>query len=119
MGFFNDLGNAFNDAAKTVSNKTNEVVEVTKLNNHMNDCIKRINQKYIEMGKKVYEEYKNEPELFERYQELCMQIDEIQKDLEETKDKISNVKGCKICKNCNNTVAIDSKFCPKCGNEFE
>lgn len=115
MPFFENLGSAITDAAKAVSNKTTEVVEVTKLNNKVSECNKGITEAYIQIGKLVYEQFNEAGFTDERFMESCERISNLENEVAQLKEKISNAKGVKVCPGCQASVSVESNFCPKCG----
>lgn len=115
MPFFEDLGNAISDVAKTVSNKTNEVVEVTKLNNKVSDKTNEMNRCYHDLGKMIYNKYKSGTLFDGDYVSLCEKITECEKNIDELKSQINEAKGCKVCPACGFSCDAGAKFCTKCG----
>ena len=62
MAFFNDLGKKLSDAAGTATEKAKDFAETTKLNSAISSEEKQINQYFIEIGKIIFEQDKDNPD---------------------------------------------------------
>ena len=66
MNVFDKIGKTLSDAGKTAAeagkdaaDKAKNFAEVTKLNHQISQCESRMRDVYVEIGKKFYEENKN------------------------------------------------------------
>lgn len=119
MDFFNGLGKKIGKTAKTVSKKSEELVEVTKLNLTIGNEEDKIKKLLIEMGSEIYGRYA-EGEKYDQYlDDKCAQIKQIESNINELKNKVKKIKGHKICSGCNSDIFDDVKYCPNCGNKLE
>jgi rRNA maturation endonuclease Nob1 len=119
MSFFQNLGKKVGDAAKGVKEKIDELAAIAKLNKSIADENKKIAQAYTDIGKKVYEFYKQGELIHDSFADECQTIDLAEKAIVSFQEQILNHKNLKKCPNCGNEVAKDVLFCPKCGNKFE
>ena len=90
MAFLNKIGKAIGDAAGTASEKAKDFAETTKLNNAVSVEEKQINQYFLEIGKYVFEEERNNPE--SPYAEIFSKITNSLRNIEELKRKIQEIK---------------------------
>lgn len=90
MAFLNKIGKAIGDAAGTASEKAKDFAETTKLNSAISTEDKQINQYFLEIGKYVFEEDRNNPE--SPYAEIFSKITDSLKNIEELKRKIQEIK---------------------------
>ena len=90
MAFLNKIGKAIGDAAGTASEKAKDFAETTKLNNAISTEEKQIKQYYLEIGKYVFEEDRDNPE--SPYAEIFSKITDSLRTIEELKRKIQEIK---------------------------
>jgi uncharacterized small protein (DUF1192 family) len=90
MAFFNDLGKKIGTAAGAAADKAKEVAEVTKLNSRISSEEKQIEKLYTEIGKAIFELQKDDSA--SPVAELCTKITTLQKNIEELKQQIEDVK---------------------------
>ena len=112
MAFMDDL----KKFGKNISQKTSDMVEVTKLNSAISQEKEKIRKLYYEIGTAVYEQYKAGNYL--GMEEKCSQIAEIEQKIEELQQKIQEIKNSKKCPGCGTEVTADTAFCPQCGNKL-
>lgn len=90
MAFLNKIGKAIGNAAGTASEKAKDFAETTKLNNAISSEEKQINQYFLEIGKYVFEQERNNPE--SPVAEINDKIIASLRNIEELKRKIEEVK---------------------------
>lgn len=90
--------------------------EVRQLNGRINDEKKKITQTYTEMGKRIYELYKETP--LEGFEADIEVIEECIRMIDLLQDQIRTVKGVVLCPCCNMEVNVTEKFCSNCGNKM-
>lgn len=90
MAFLDKLGKAIGDAAGTASEKAKELAETTKLKNAVSAEEKQINQYFLEIGKYVFEEERNNPD--SPLAEIFNKITDSLRNIEELKRKIAEIK---------------------------
>ncbi len=119
MAFFDDLSRKAKEAAQGVAKKSGELVEVTKLNVSISSEEDKIKKIYAQIGKKIYESYRSDSSNAGVFTQECEKIDEYNKNIEEMKNKILDIKNIKECTQCGIELKKDSAFCPKCGAKQE
>ncbi|MDD4089352.1 MAG: hypothetical protein PHP29_06650 [Tissierellia bacterium] len=90
MAFLDKIGKAIGDAAGTASEKAKELAETTKLKNAVSAEEKQINQYFLEIGKYVFEEERNNPD--SPLAEVFNKIADSLRNIEELKRKIAEIK---------------------------
>lgn len=103
---------------KAVVQKSNDVVEITKVKMAISNAENEAQEVVYEIGQLVYEAYKNgegNPELVE---EKCIKLDEIRKDIDNKRNQYAKLRNLKRCANCERENDADAIFCSKCGTKL-
>jgi hypothetical protein len=117
--FFGDLGRRIGETAETVSNKAGDAVEIQRLKTQVRS-LERANEKdYMELGMKVYQQYKDNAPLDEESTRICEAIAARIENMERYEGQISGIRGDKICRGCGRTIDNGVTFCPYCGAKAE
>lgn len=119
MDIIDNIGKKASDTCKNAAKQTGKLVEITKLKVGISKNKDAINDIYTEIGRKAYEEYTKTQEIGELFKQDCFEIDNLAKQIEDSRMKILELNGSKQCKNCFAEVEKEFEFCPKCGNKFE
>ncbi len=119
MAFFESISKKVTDTARAAAKKSGDIVEVTKLNLSIAAEEDKIKRKYMEIGKTVYEAYVNGEEIPYSFRKLCEDVKEYEKNIEEMKEKVLQLKGLKTCPSCKAELDEEFAFCPKCGAKQE
>ena len=96
---------------KTVIEKTNNIVNQTKLKFSISETESKIKDIYTEIGKSVYENYKSTGEVIDDMEEKFGKIDAMAEEVNELKE---NVK----CPKCGAYNHSDDVYCSKCGERI-
>lgn len=112
MSFFNDLG-------KKQLKTTAKIATEAKLKIEIAENKEKIKDLYIELGRKIYENYVREESLdiHEFISNDCLKIDEISKEIENARKEILVLNNKKMCKKCFAQIQTDYIFCPQCGEK--
>ena len=120
MNVFDKIGKTLSDAGKTAAeagkdaaDKAKNFAEVTKLNHQISQCESRMRDVYVEIGKKFYEENKNNPS--EGYEGLFVQIANENMNIANIRAQVSRIKGVIYCPSCGAENSAENIFCCKCG----
>lgn len=105
------------EGAEAVAKKSEEIIEVSKLNIAISSEQNMIKEIYEKIGRKIYKKYRENKTIDKELIEKCEQISEIEKDIEDIKKKILKIKSRKQCKYCDCSMEKSAAFCPKCGKE--
>ncbi len=90
MAFLDKLGKTIGNVADSASEKAKDFAETTKLNSAISAEEKSINQCFLEIGKFIYEQEKNN--LDSPVAELCNKISDSMKNIEDLRQKIKDIK---------------------------
>lgn len=127
------------DAAKTATKKTEDLLEISKLNKSISTAQDKITSICTGLGKIVYEKFRNGEEVDEQLADGCRQIVELENEIASIKEKIEDIKKKdkdsaqpvpaegdeqppaqqpkKFCPSCGAKLLEGSKFCPSCGEK--
>ena len=73
----------------------------------------------MEIGRMVYDRYKEGGEVDEEAESLCESISSREASMNGYNKKIAGLKGAFECSSCGKMVAKDMSFCPYCGAKAE
>ena len=115
MAFFDDFVQKVNKAAQTVSTKTKDNMEYSRLssasknlNNELDRLCTQIGRTYVDSDGQAIDELKA---LSEGARELMAQLEE----LERRKLQVRNQNR---CPNCGSVMTLDMRFCSNCGTKM-
>lgn len=114
MSFINKISEKLSSGATAVSNSTKRMSEIAKLNSKINKNLSDVNNKYTEIGRIVKLELMDKIE-HQEVKRLVSEIDALLTEVNESREKISDLKGVKVCPSCGAQVSRDAAFCPNCG----
>lgn len=100
---------------KTVAGKTNNLVDVTKLNLALNEAGKKISALYEKIGETVYLKYTADELNCTEFDEILKEIDSFKAEQESLKAQIAELKNAITCPECGANNDKGSDFCSKCG----
>lgn len=111
------IGKYLENGAQNIGYKSGQILEVSKINMTISSKEKEIEEIYIEMGKKLYKDYKADKLLDKSLAEKCEEIAKIERNIASMKKKVLKLKDKKLCKKCGYEMERNAAFCPKCGKE--
>ena len=100
---------------KNIAEKGKDVLEITKLNTQIASEKDKIKDLYEKIGEQVYNSYLSSGS--SEYEDLCVQIQEIENKIKELTDKVLELKNAVKCSNCGAELTKDTIYCPKCGTK--
>lgn len=119
MDLLDRIGKTASKTCKYTADKTCKIAKKTKI--RMNICDKKanINDIYLEIGRKVYENHIREEDIDIEQEiiDLCEEIDELSQEIEDSRMEILNLRNKKQCPNCFAEIKIEYQFCPSCGQK--
>lgn len=117
MGFFDDLSKKASETYKNTAEKTNKLAREVKLKSLISEEKDKVEEAYIEIGRKVYEKHIREENISikEELAEECAKLDEYSKKIEDMRMELLTLKNLRMCKVCAAEISVNAKFCPKCG----
>ncbi|HYF81482.1 MAG TPA: zinc-ribbon domain-containing protein [Clostridia bacterium] len=119
MDLLNDIGKKITETAKSVTKKSEDIVEITKLNLTIGSEEDKIKRMFYEIGSELYRSYTNGKPIGDFYDSKCNEVKQIEENIKAIKERILLLKGNKICKTCNTVVDAEVNYCPNCGEKLE
>lgn len=118
MDVITNIKETFEKAAKTAVTKSNEIIDLTKLKFAISDAETEISKLMREIGKAVYEAYKENAEPDESINVSCATIDEKYEEIEKMRVQMREIKNLRACEQCGSEQDDEALFCSKCGQKF-
>lgn len=122
---FNNLGNFAKDVWKkaevvteTVTQKTEEAIEVQKIKSQIRVMERSNDNDYKTIGKIIFDRYKNGEVVDPAFIDLCETMEERETTIHQYKKEIAAMKGQDVCPKCKAHIDDDAVFCPKCGEKI-
>ncbi len=128
MAFLNEISKKLTSTGQEAVQKAKDVAEITKVNSQIAELEKKIDGLKLEIGKIVViqsveeatENLKNRvEEKQDKIAEYILKIRELERQIQEGKERITILKGATRCPNCGNEVQNGLAFCGKCGTKLE
>jgi len=118
-GNLESLGKTLSEKAEVVSKKTEDVVEITKMKNQIHTMGRNNERDLQDIGKMVYDQYKQGKEIAAEFVELCEAIADRENTMEELNKQVAELKGKEICENCKEHLDANVSYCPNCGTKVK
>lgn len=119
MSVFEKVSKKVSTTAKAAAKKSGDIVEITKLNMNVGSEEDKIEQKYSEIGKLLFEIYTKGEPVSEELKPHCDEIKALFDNINSMKLKIQELKKIKNCPGCGVELEAEILFCPKCGTKQE
>lgn len=113
---FEDITKKLKKFGKDTVVEVQKLNEVRQLGSRINEEKKKLNSIYAEMGKKLYNQYKEAP--IDGFEDEIRTIEEKFSMIDLLQDQIRAVKGVVLCPCCNTEVAATERFCSNCGSKM-
>jgi hypothetical protein len=110
---FDDISSKVKAFSKTTIEEVQKLNEIRQLKGKINDNKKQIRQLYLEIGQKVYEQYKEDA--LNGYEKEIETITEKLTQIDELKHQVRDVRGVVLCPCCHTEVPATEKYCSNCG----
>lgn len=111
------IGKYLEEGVSNVAYKSENLVEISKLNLALASSDKLVDEIYLKIGKKIYKDFKENKISDKSLIDKCEEIEVINKDIAGIKKKLLKLKDKKQCKKCEAEMSKQADFCPKCGNK--
>ena len=116
MDFFSKLGKKASETYQITKEKATTITEELKIKGKINDAKERIEELYLEIGKKVFEEINAGNDVIR--EEINQKVEEINRkkeEIEKANAEILALKKLKKCISCGAEMDINNGFCSNCG----
>ncbi len=111
--FFSKLKTTIADTTKDVTQKTKDVVEISKLKSQISSEENRIEEAFLAIGKRFFEQ--NAGEVSDEYVEDFNTINDAKAKIAQCNTEICLIKGTYNCPSCGAEVQVTAAFCAGCG----
>lgn len=101
--------------ASSIVKKSNNLLEISKLNSSISDESAEIYKLYTEIGKEIYNTYKDAIFINTIIGDLCSTIKGKESSISAMENRILDLKNIVMCTKCNIKLKNDISFCPFCG----
>lgn len=104
----------------STGSKVKNIVDFSRFKVKIAQKEDQIEEEYREIGKLIYQSWKNKPEIVGSdavVAEHCGKIAGINAEINEIQARINEAKKIRQC-SCGEVVSLDTKFCPECGTKF-
>ncbi len=116
MEFLNKLGKKATETYQVTKEKATNLSEEIKIRGKISEYKEKIEEKYTEIGKEVYNQIKDGKDVSkDSITSKCDEIKISQEEISKLKEQLLAIKKVKKCVGCGAEIAIDSDFCSKCG----
>ena len=115
MAFLNEFKEKFNKAAQSVTNKTKDSVEITRLSGESRGIANELTSLYEQIGR-IYVDTKGGDG--ENLAPLCARAEELRDRLEELERQRMQLKNQNRCPACGAVMAKSARFCSNCGRRM-
>ena len=114
--FFGEIGEKISKATQQAVDKTNEFFESAKISAQIASEQKEVEKLQLTIGESVYQKVADGTlTVDEEVQALIGEIDAHIAQIADYKKTLANVRGKKVCPQCNELIDAEVAFCPKCG----
>ena len=115
MAFFNDFKEMFTNAAQSVTNKTKDSVEITRLSSESRSIAGEIQDLYQEIGR-IYVDSQGTDAV--ALAPLCAKVAELRDRLESLERQKMLLRNQNRCPSCGAVMAKGARFCSSCGRRM-
>lgn len=115
--FFGEISSTLSKTVKNLSGSAEKVYNTQKINVKIAGLKRDIENAESDLGKILYERFKDGTELDEELKEICESIAAKEAEIAEQQATAAAIKGQKICPTCQKSVDLSVSFCPHCGAE--
>ncbi len=113
MAFFDKVVGKISDAAQTVSDKTRDGVELTRLSAQERSIGNELNALYTQIGRCYVD-----GEGGETMNDLCSRVKALREQLDALADQKAALRNRNRCPACGTAVDKSARFCPGCGRRM-
>lgn len=116
MAFFNEIGKKLTQVGQETAQQAKIFAETTRINSHISDEEKQIDNLFIQIGKNYFEANRNNAAA--PYADMMVSIIDAQARIEQYKEQIRKIRGVSNCPSCGAEVANGAAFCNACGTKM-
>jgi hypothetical protein len=117
MSVLDELQKLAAGTARTVTQRSADIVEAARLNIAINAEEDKIQKLYLAIGRRIYEEYAEKGAIVGDVAELCAQAGILEGNVRDMKGKLFSLRNVKECPCCKEVLDADMQFCYHCGQK--
>lgn len=117
MEFWEDIGKTVSDTANQGAKKLSQMTELTKMKYHLGTLEAKKEKFFQEIGSLVYQQYAKQTNETSKIAALCMDVNVIEKEMQEIREKIRKISNKKTCSACGSALVRQAIYCPYCGTK--
>ena len=118
MDFFNKLGKTASKTYQATKEKATNLSEELKIKSKISELKDKIEEKYTEIGKIVYNEMKDGNDVSrEKVTSICEDISRKKDEISKFEAQLLAIKKVKKCVECGAELELTDDFCSKCGKK--
>jgi hypothetical protein len=118
MTIFDNFRDKVMGATRSAVKASSEFIEVTKINLSIKSEEDKAKEIMFEIGKVIFESYKEGKALEAELSMKCDSIIESESKITEMKNKIMEIKNIRKCDGCGAEIDAESSYCHKCGKRI-
>lgn len=116
LDFLNKMSGSLASASKDIGKVAKNKAEILRLQNEIRANEARVQEHYIEIGKRYYEIIKDDPP--EEYVYLAGCVRKLEERIADDQASIKSLRGTKTCPECGAQVDWDAVCCQSCGTKI-
>ena len=116
--FFDELGETISKTARDLSERAEVMYETQKIRSKISGEERIVEKAQMDIGNLIYQRYLKGEALDEEIETLCEEMKQHRNRARILRDKVAQMKGEKICPNCEKTMGREMTFCPHCGTQY-
>jgi len=117
MDFFNDIGKKFSSMARSVTEKTREGVESTRLYSDLRSAKNELEQLFCEYGRACYDLRSGAGDA-EGAEILAARIEGVMARIQELVEQRDEMRNVRRCPACGSSQSREARFCAHCGQRL-
>ena len=118
MDFFNKLGKKASETYQVTKEKATNLSEELKIKGKISELKDKIEDKYREIGKRVYNEMKYGKDVSrDTVISICEDISRKKDEISKFEIQLLAIKKVKKCAGCGTELELTDEFCSKCGKQ--
>ena len=117
MEFFNEMSKRFSNVAKSVTEKTKDSVEVSRIAGDLRAQKSALEQLYTELGRVCYDIRMGDGDA-DRAEQLAGRIQHVRARIDELTAQRDAIRDVRRCPGCGAVMPRDARFCSACGRRM-
>lgn len=117
IDFLNKVSGSLANAGKDIGKKAKDAAEALRIQNEIKANEAKVEEHYIEIGKRYYESIADEPT--EEYAYLVSSVKKLLERIADDQESLKALKGMGVCPECGAQIDGETAFCTSCGTKIE